>query len=70
MSTTKQETNYTFWIETNTGEEIYWDRLSKRQAEVMFATTQKSCPFNLKRWGWGACEELKWADLPLTGETA
>ena len=29
---TKPETNYTFWIETNTGEEIYWDRLSKRSS--------------------------------------
>jgi len=28
---TKPETNYTFWIETKTGEEIYWDGLTKRQ---------------------------------------
>lgn len=68
MSTTK-ETNYTFWIETSTGEEIYWDRLSKRQAEVMYNATQKSVPVNLKRWGWGASEALKWADLPLNAAT-
>lgn len=69
MSTTKPSTNYTFWIETNTGEETYWHRLTKRQAEAMFNTTQKTCPPNLKRWGWGPSEELKWADLPLNAAT-
>jgi hypothetical protein len=67
---TKPETNYTFWIETTTGEETYWDRLTKRQAEAMYNATQKSVPVNLKRWGWGAVEELKLGYLPLTGETA
>lgn len=61
--------NYTFWIETDTGEETYWDRLTKRQAEALFKTTNKNAPRNLKRWGWGASEELKWADLPLNAAT-
>jgi hypothetical protein len=67
---TKPETNYTFWIETKTGEEIYWDGLTKRQAEAMYAATLKSDPLSLKRWGWGAVEESKLTYLPLTGETA
>jgi len=68
MSTTK-ETNYTFWIETKTGEEIYWDGLTKRQAEAMYAATLKSDPLSLKRWGWGAVEESKLAYLPLNAAT-
>jgi hypothetical protein len=36
----------------------------------MYNATQKSVPVNLKRWGWGAVEELKLGYLPLTGETA
>ncbi len=60
---------YTFWIETDTGEQTYWHRLTKRQAQAMFNATQKSLPHTLKRWGWGASEELKWADLPLDAAT-
>ena len=66
---TKPETNYTFWIETNTGEETYWDRLTKRQAEAMFKTTNDNAPPNLKRWGWGESKDLRWADLPLNAAT-
>jgi hypothetical protein len=68
VSTTK-ETNYTFWIETKTGEEIYWDGLTKRQAEAMYAATLKSDPLSLKRWGWGAVEESKLTYLPLNAAT-
>ena len=57
--------NYTFWVETTTGEETHWTHLTKTQARNMFAYTQASTPHNLKRWGWGEAQDLRFADLPL-----
>jgi hypothetical protein len=69
MSTPKQETSYSFWVEAYNGEETYWHRLTKRQAKAMYDATSRSNPQNIKRWGWGPSKELRWADLPLNAAT-
>jgi hypothetical protein len=43
---------YSFWIETDTGEYLQWRGLTKTVAQRMYATTNKSTPDNLRRWGW------------------
>ena len=63
---TTQPKNYTFWVETTTGEETHWTHLTRTQARNMYAYTQASQPHNLKRWGWGEATDLRWADKPLT----
>lgn len=48
---------YTFWIETDTGEYLEWNSLTKTVAQRMYATTNKNTPANLRRWGWNDCTE-------------
>lgn len=66
MNTTQTNDTYTFWLETDSGERLYWRGLNLRQAKEMYARTDKRTPDNLKRWGWGPTADLRWADKPLT----
>lgn len=45
-------TQYRFFIRTSNGAEIEWRRLTRTQAERMYAMTSKAQPDNVVGFGW------------------
>lgn len=50
------KTYYRFYIETESGESLWWTGLSRKQARDMYAYTSAHQPSNAVRYGW---EEMK-----------
>ena len=49
---TPESSKYRFYIETTSGELVWWSGLSQTVAKAMYRYTDKTMPSNVTRCGW------------------